>query len=81
MVCRVTAIVSLFSASALCQAIWIMVAITPAVDADDSAVDLGTAARFESQQIADMDRDGRLDIVAAGWTTKNLVIFWNRTAG
>ncbi len=28
-----------------------------------------------------MDGDGRLDIVAAGWSTKNLMIFYNRTPG
>lgn len=35
----------------------------------------------QSLQIADLDGDGLLDLVAAGWTTNNLVIFWNRTEG
>ncbi|NOY00538.1 MAG: hypothetical protein GXP30_12495, partial [Verrucomicrobia bacterium] len=42
------------------------------------SVDEGTMA-CQSLQIADMDGDGDLDLVAAGWTTKNLVIFWNRS--
>ncbi len=41
-------------------------------------IDSGTMA-CQSLQIADLDGDGRLDLVAAGWTTNNLVIYWNRT--
>jgi len=33
----------------------------------------------EDLKIADLDGDGRLDIVAAGRATHNLVIYWNRT--
>jgi len=43
-------------------------------------LDEGTMA-CQSLQIADLDGDGRLDLVAAGWTTGNLVIYWNRTEG
>lgn len=32
----------------------------------------------EDLQVADLDRDGRLDIVASGRATKNLKIYWNR---
>ena len=32
----------------------------------------------EDLRIADLDADGRLDIVAAGRSTKNLKIYWNR---
>ncbi len=32
----------------------------------------------EDLKIADLDGDGRLDIVVSGRSTKNLVIFWNR---
>ena len=33
----------------------------------------------EDLQVADLDKDGRLDVVAAGRATKNLVVYWNRT--
>ena len=32
----------------------------------------------EDLKIADLDGDGRLDIVASGRSTHNLVIYWNR---
>lgn len=32
----------------------------------------------QSLQVADLDGDGRLDIIAAGWSTNNLMIYWNR---
>ncbi len=32
----------------------------------------------EDLKLADLDADGRLDIIASGRSTKNLVIFWNR---
>jgi hypothetical protein len=55
------------------------------VPLDDSAtrwktlsIDEGTMS-CQSMQIIDMDGDGRLDVVAAGWSSKNIVIFWNRT--
>ena len=32
----------------------------------------------EDLKLVDLDKDGRLDIVASGRTTKNLVILWNR---
>lgn len=32
----------------------------------------------QSLQVADLDGDGRLDIIAAGWSTNNLTIYWNR---
>ncbi|MBI1373476.1 MAG: hypothetical protein GC159_12170 [Phycisphaera sp.] len=34
----------------------------------------------EYLDVADLDGDGKLDIVAAGRSTKNLKIYWNRTA-
>ena len=34
----------------------------------------------EDLKVADLDGDGRLDIIAAGRATNNLVIYWNRTA-
>ncbi len=33
----------------------------------------------EDLQIADLDGDGRLDIIAAGRSTNNLKVYWNRT--
>jgi len=33
----------------------------------------------EDLKLADLDADGKLDIVAAGRSTNNLVIFWNRS--
>ena len=38
------------------------------------------AMAAEDLKVADLDGDGRLDIVAAGRATQNLVIYWNRTA-
>lgn len=35
----------------------------------------------EDLKVADLDGDGRLDLVVSGRSTKNLVIFWNRKAG
>lgn len=32
----------------------------------------------EDMQMADLDGDGKLDVVASGRATKNLVIYWNR---
>lgn len=42
------------------------------------SIDDGSMA-CQSLQIADLDGDGRPDLIAAGWTTNNLVIYWNRT--
>lgn len=33
----------------------------------------------EDVKIADLDRDGKLDIIASGRATNNLVIYWNRS--
>lgn len=33
----------------------------------------------EDLKVADMDGDGRLDIVASGRATKNVIVYWNRT--
>ena len=33
----------------------------------------------EDLKVADLDGDGRLDVIAAGRATHNLVIYWNRT--
>ena len=38
------------------------------------------AMAAEDLKVADLDGDGRLDIIAAGRATHNLVIYWNRTA-
>jgi hypothetical protein len=35
----------------------------------------------EDLKLADLDADGRLDIVAAGRATNNLIVYWNDTAG
>lgn len=40
-------------------------------------IDQGTMS-CQSLRIADLDGDGRLDLVAAGWSTNNLTIYWNR---
>lgn len=34
----------------------------------------------EDLKVADLDGDGKLDIIAAGRATKNLKVYWNRTA-
>jgi hypothetical protein len=31
----------------------------------------------QSLQIADLDGDGRRDMIAGGFTTNNLVVYWN----
>lgn len=36
------------------------------------------AMACEDLQVADLDADGKLDIIAAGRNTRNLVIYWNR---
>ncbi len=41
-------------------------------------IDEGTMS-CQSLRIADLNGNGRLDLVAAGWSTNNLVIYWNRT--
>ncbi len=33
----------------------------------------------EDLRLADLNGDGRIDIVAAGRATKNVVIYWNET--
>lgn len=33
----------------------------------------------EDLKVADLNRDGRLDVIAAGRATKNVVIYWNET--
>ncbi|MGI9175676.1 MAG: FG-GAP repeat domain-containing protein [Rhodothermales bacterium] len=38
------------------------------------------AMAAEDLKVADLDGDGRLDIIAAGRATHNLVIYWNRTS-
>lgn len=35
----------------------------------------------EDLKVADLDGDGRLDIIAAGRATKNVVVYWNKTPG
>ncbi len=32
----------------------------------------------EDMQVADLNGDGKLEIIASGRATKNLVIYWNR---
>jgi hypothetical protein len=44
-----------------------------------SWIDENTMA-CEDLQVADLDRDGKPDIVASGRATKNLKIYWNKTA-
>lgn len=34
----------------------------------------------EDLKIADLNGDGKLDIIASGRATKNLVIYWNESA-
>jgi hypothetical protein len=43
-------------------------------------VDDGAMA-CEDLTVADLDGDQRLDIVASGRATKNVIIYWNRTKG
>jgi len=45
-----------------------------------STVDSGTMA-CEDLTLADLNKDGRLDVVAAGRDTHNLVIYWNEGPG
>jgi hypothetical protein len=35
----------------------------------------------EDLKLADLNGDGRLDIIAAGRATKNVIIYWNETEG
>jgi hypothetical protein len=35
----------------------------------------------EDLQVADLDGDGRMDIIAAGRATNNLKIYWNKAGG
>ena len=53
----------------------------PGPDADSpwqrGVIDDNTMA-CEDLKITDLDGDGKLDIVAAGRATKNVVIYWNR---
>jgi hypothetical protein len=39
----------------------------------------GKSMACEDLKLADLDGDGRLDIIASGRSTKNVVIYWNRT--
>ena len=39
----------------------------------------GNSMACEDLKLADLDADGRLDIIASGRSTKNVVIYWNRT--
>lgn len=45
---------------------------------DEHVIDDNTMAT-EDLKIADLDGDGRLDVIAAGRDTHNLIIYWNRT--
>ena len=38
----------------------------------------GNTMACEDLKLADVDEDGRLDVIAAGRSTKNVVIYWNR---
>ncbi len=40
----------------------------------------GDPMACEDPKLADLDSDGRLDVIASGRSTKNVVICWNRTA-
>ncbi len=40
----------------------------------------GNSMACEDLKLADLDGDGRLEIIASGRSTKNVVIYWNRTA-
>jgi hypothetical protein len=44
-----------------------------------SMIDAGGMAA-EDLTIADLDKDGRLDIIASGRRTANVRIYWNKTA-
>jgi hypothetical protein len=33
----------------------------------------------EDLKLADLNGDGRLDVIAAGRATKNVIIYWNET--
>jgi hypothetical protein len=39
------------------------------------------AMACEDLKLADLNGDGRLDVIAAGRATKNVIIYWNETAG
>lgn len=52
--------------------------VLPGGKQDMHVIDDNTMA-CEDLKIADLDGDGRLDIVASGRATHNLVIYWNRT--
>ena len=39
----------------------------------------GNTMACEDLKLADLDRDGRLDLIASGRSTKNVVIYWNRS--
>lgn len=45
-----------------------------------SPLDVGTSMACEDLKLADLDGDGRLDVIASGRATKNVVIYWNRAA-
>ncbi len=47
---------------------------------EERAVDEGAMA-CEDLKLADLDGDGRLDIVAAGRRTSNVIVYWNRSQG
>ena len=40
----------------------------------------GNSMACEDLKLADLDADGRLDVIASGRSTKNVVVYWNRTA-
>jgi hypothetical protein len=44
-----------------------------------SVIDDNTMA-CEDMKAADLDGDGRLDLIAAGRATKNIIIYWNKTS-
>lgn len=43
-----------------------------------STIDSGTMA-CEDLKAADLDGDGKLDLIASGRSTKNVVVYWNKT--
>ncbi|MGI9175132.1 MAG: hypothetical protein ACR2GR_07430, partial [Rhodothermales bacterium] len=52
---------------------------TAATEWEQHLIDDDTMAA-EDLKVADLDGDGRLDVIAAGRATHNLVIYWNRTS-